>query len=196
MSAFENPDGHLSAVTCFTPGAAITTLAGKQPVEALRPGMRVLTRDRGFQAVIWSGYRYVSARALNATPDLRPVLIRKGALGLGLPDRDLLVSPGHRMLSTAPEHRAATGETETLIEARALLGRPGITRTCPEHLCYIHLAFDHHEIILSENTWSESFHIGPMTASALPCDQKSQLTATFHDTNGQALARPCIPAAA
>ncbi|MDT8326628.1 MAG: Hint domain-containing protein [Roseovarius sp.] len=196
MSDFSRPKTQASAVTCFTQGTAITTLAGKRPVETLRPGMRVLTRDRGFQPVIWSGRRCIEAQELAATPDLCPVLIHKGALGSGLPERDLLVSPGHRMLSTDPAHRAPTGETETLIEARALLGRPGITRARPAQLCYIHLAFDHHEIILSENTWSESFHIGPVTALALSSDHRSHLLATCPAPNGQPLARTCIPASA
>lgn len=196
MSDFSRPKTQASAVTCFTPGTAITTLTGKHPVETLRPGMRVLTRDRGFQPVIWSGRRCIEAHDLAASPDLCPVLIRKGALGSSLPERDLVVSPRHRMLTTAPEHHALTGETEALIEARALLGQAGITRVAPSRLCYVHLAFDHHEIILSENTWSESFHIGPAKALTLLSDQQSQVLKAFPCPEGQTLARTCVDTAA
>ena len=89
------------------------------------------------------------------------------------------MSPRHRMLTTAPEHRALTGETEALIEARALLGQPGITSVAPSRLCYVQLAFDHHEIILSENTWSESFYIGPAKALTLLSDQQSEILKAF-----------------
>ena len=70
MSDLSRPQNQISAVTCFTPGTAITTLKGKRPVETLRPGMRVLMRDRGFRPVIWSGRRCLEAQDLAESPDL------------------------------------------------------------------------------------------------------------------------------
>lgn len=135
MSDSSRPKNQVSAVTCLIPGTAITTLSDKHPVETLRPGMRVLTRDRGFQPVIWSGRRCLEAQDLAESPDLCPFLIRKGTLGSHLPERDLVVSPRQRMLTKAAQHRALTGETDALIEARALLGQPGSSEPHEPPMC-------------------------------------------------------------
>ncbi|MGO4914152.1 Hint domain-containing protein [Pseudogemmobacter sp. W21_MBD1_M6] len=42
---------NIEAMTGFTAGTMITTLDGLIPVEWLRAGDRILTRDRGFQPV-------------------------------------------------------------------------------------------------------------------------------------------------
>ena len=78
------------AVPCFTRGTLIKTDQGERPIEELAAGDMVLTMDHGYQPIRWIGS---SKRA--ATGDLAPILIRKGALGN---DRDLRVSPQHRML--------------------------------------------------------------------------------------------------
>ncbi|WP_444870345.1 Hint domain-containing protein [Rhodobacter capsulatus] len=67
-------------VICFTPGTLIDTPAGPRPVEALRPGDRVSTRDDGAQEILWIGSRRMSGARLYALPHLRPV--RLGAVRL------------------------------------------------------------------------------------------------------------------
>ncbi|MCZ7676945.1 MAG: Hint domain-containing protein [Roseovarius sp.] len=149
-------------INCFTPGTLITTRAGKRPVEALRPGDRILTRDRGFQPLLWRGMRLADLPRLDARA--RPVLIRAGAPGPGQPERDLIVSPRHHLLSTDPGLLRDTGEPEVLVEAQALIGRPGIGQVAPARMVYAHLLMEQHEIILAENCWTESFCL---TRSAL-----------------------------
>ena len=80
----------LEDFVCFTRGTLIKTDQGERPIEELAAGDMVLTMDHGYQPIRWIGS---SKRA--ATGDLAPILIRKGALGN---DRDLRVSPQHRML--------------------------------------------------------------------------------------------------
>ncbi|WP_111733545.1 Hint domain-containing protein [Roseovarius amoyensis] len=145
------------AINCFTPGTLITTRAGKCPVEKLRPGDKLLTRDHGFQPLLWCGMR--RADPSHAGPGAWPVLIRAGALGPGQPERDMIVSPGHRLLSTDPDFVRATGEPEALIAAQALTARLGIQRIMPEPTVYLHLLLDRHEVILAENSWTESFRL-------------------------------------
>ena len=77
-------------VACFTSGTLIKTQQGDMPIEALCEGDMVLTMDRGYQPIRWIGSFKRSAQG-----DLAPILVRKGALGN---DRDLRVSPQHRML--------------------------------------------------------------------------------------------------
>ncbi len=57
-----------SLVPCFTPGTRIVTERGNIPVEALRLGDRVLTRDNAFQPVVWIGRKSLSRRRLAQTP--------------------------------------------------------------------------------------------------------------------------------
>jgi len=134
-------------------------------VEDLAPGDLLLTRDRGFQPLLWRGMR--RSRIPASGSDAAPVLINADALGNGQPERDLIVSPCHRLLSTDPELLAGTGEPEVLLEARTLAGRPGIGRICRDVVTYVHLLMAQHEVILAENAWSESFLLTPASAEAL-----------------------------
>lgn len=163
QQSLTNPKGHKRPVTCFTPGTAITTLYGKRLVEDLKQGDRILTRDRGFQPLLWAGRRELSVAAVVHDESLCPVRIKAGTLGPSLPDRDLDVSPGHRLLTTDKTLMDSLGESECLIEARDLLGKPGIKKAPARPITYIHLLFDQHELILSDNTWSESYHLSEST---------------------------------
>jgi len=194
------PDEQVAkAITCFTPGTAITTLRGKCPVENLKQGDKVLTRDRGFQPLIWTGRRKLTSASLDWAPDLQPVRIKTHSLGRGLPDRDVIVSPKHRILTTDKGLLASVGDTEGLIEARALLGTPGIETLPVRHLTYIHLLFEQHELILSDNMWSESFHLCKSTINLLLTCQHAGLhallngmRATESTNHAQPLARKCV----
>lgn len=186
------------AVTCFTPDTLIITLNGCRPVQDLRPGDRALTRDNGFQPVVWTGQRVYNH--LNNCPDqmAAPVLIRANAFALGLPERDMLVSPEHRFLTTDPAHLSPTRETEALIEARSLIGRPGIERARRQSVTYIHILFERHEVILSENAWSESFQLTEANAWALTQDRDIHPLPHFASADHlgmilQGPARTCLP---
>ena len=85
-------------VSCFTPGTRITTARGPVAVETLAVGERVVTRDHGLQAIRWIGGKHLDGALLAGNPALQPVLIQRGALGPGAPERDMMVSPQHRML--------------------------------------------------------------------------------------------------
>ena len=173
-------------VPCFTPGTMVTTLGGKRAVETVRPGDKLLTRDRGFQPVVWRGMR--RAALSNAPRDAAPVRIRAGALGPGQPERDMVVSPGHRVLSTDPDLLRSLGEPEALIEARALTGLPGVDRPVVAAVGYVHLLLEKHEVILTENTWTESLRL---TTRLL-----RELSAAGAEGVGTSLARPGDRAAA
>lgn len=186
------------AITCFTPGTRIATKTGLVPVEKITVGDRVLTRDCGFQPVRWVGQRTVGCTNLRSTSHALPVLIRADALGPGQPERDMIVSPRHRLLTTDIVHLDLAGESEALIEAGALVGRPGIMCVLPHELSYIHILFDHHEVVLSDNLWSESFHLSTPTVTALLKDQSTAIEEIFPRIKVrtqaplQETARPCL----
>ena len=80
------------AVDCFTRGTLITTDKGEVAIEDLRAGDMVLTMDAGYQAIQWIGSKKVSGHQMGTNPKLRPIRISAGAMGLNLPQQDLVVS--------------------------------------------------------------------------------------------------------
>lgn len=168
-------------IACFTPGSMILTEAGEVPVEKLAVGDRVLTRDNGFQDVRWLARRDLSPDDLRANARFGPVRIAKGALGGGLPERDLIVSPQHRMLIAGARAELLFGDREVLVAAAHLVGLPGITRIQSGGISYIHFLFDQHEIVRADGAWSESFQPGERTMAGLGAAQRDELLALFPD---------------
>jgi Ca2+-binding RTX toxin-like protein len=166
-------------IPCFTPGALIATDLGEVRVEQLRVGDRVLTRDNGYQAIRWIGRRELTAAELQARSEFQPIRIRRGALGLNLPDRDLTVSPQHRMLVTGSRAELLFGETEVLVAAAHLEGRRGVERQEVEAVSYLHILFDQHEIIRANGAWTESFQPGEMTLAGMEDGPRDEVLSLF-----------------
>lgn len=160
---------------CFAAGTAIATATGQRPVELLRPGDLVVTRDHGLQPLRWSTARRVRAWGAGA-----PVRIRAGALGPGQPARDLWLSQQHRLLLRSRIARRMTGHEEVLIAAKRLCGFEGIELAPqPGSVSYCHLAFDRHEIVLAEGLAAESLFLGDEALRMLEPDQIAELAQIF-----------------
>ena len=111
---------------CFVSGTQIVTSRGRINIENLRVGDLVLTMDSGFQPIRWMGSRKLDAIDLRVHAKFRPIRIRAGALGDGLPDQDLLVSPQHRILVRSKIALNMFGREEVLAAAKQLLLIEGI----------------------------------------------------------------------
>ncbi|WP_319823574.1 Hint domain-containing protein [Thalassovita sp.] len=168
-------------VPCFTPTTLIKTQRGEVPAGLLREGDRVLTRDNGFQQIRWTGQRALTAAELDAAPNLRPVLIRKDALGIGVPERDTMVSPQHRMLISGADTALWFGEPEVFVPASALLQRAGIRTPRAPGVTYVHFMFDRHQVVMGDGAWSESFQPGDMTLAGMDAQQRGELFTLFPD---------------
>ena len=166
-------------IPCFTPGTRIATPRGEVAVEALRAGDRVITRDNGLQEVRWVGARALDAAEVTAAPHLCPVLIRAGALGRGLPERDMLVSPQHRVLLTSERAALYFGEREVLAAATHLTGMAGIDAMQPMGVRYIHFMCDRHEVVLSDGAWTESFQPGEQVLDGMGAAARDEIVALF-----------------
>ena len=191
--------GILAQVPCFTPGCLIATGRGECPVEDLRPGDRVVTRDNGLQRVLWTGGSDFGWRDLGLLPMLRPVLIREGALGDGLPERDLLLSPNHRLLVRS-RGDGPTASAEALVAVRDLVGRPGVEVVAPAAVRYLQVLFARHEAILADGVWTESFQAVAAALEAMPAAARSAVGAVLPDLGdadgaGPAPVRPEISGA-
>lgn len=163
-------------VICFAPATRIATPDGPRPIESLRPGDRVLTRDNGPQPVLWTGFRRMSGARLYAMPHLRPIRFRSGALGQGRPEGDLLVSPRHRMMVKGPAARALFNTTEVLVAAQDLIdNRAVLVDTVLREITYIHLLLERHEVIWANGLETESFHPAQASLDSIEPDQRAGL---------------------
>lgn len=172
-------DAEHTGVTCFTEGSLVTTDRGQIRVEDLRPGDQVLTRDAGYEPVVWVGRRSLSAAELARQPSLRPVRIAAGALGPDSPSRDMRVSPQHRLLVAGPRVELLVGEPEVLVPALMLVGRPGITRAVEGPVTYIHFMCAEHQVVMVDGCWSETFQPGTHSVADLASDQRAELLRVF-----------------
>lgn len=182
----------MQVTPCFTPGTLIATDRGARPVEELRRGDRVVTRDNGLKRITWTGRRSFGYRDILEAEELRPVLIRAGALGGGFPDRDMVVSPGHRFLVTPRQRLFTQVREETLVAAGALVGRPGIERARCLGVSYLHILMNQHEVVLADGAWTESFHPDDRIVRALAPKERQEILILFPEiaTMGAALRFP------
>ncbi|SEP56658.1 Hint domain-containing protein [Thalassovita taeanensis] len=174
--AFQNIE---NVIPCFTPGTTIATPRGERLVEELREGDRIITRDNGIQEIRWVGARQMTGLELARAPHLKPVLIRAGALGNDLPERDMLVSPNHRMLVNNDKAALYFEEREVLAAAKHLIGGAGIQEVNVVSTTYIHFMFDQHEVVLSNGAWTESFQPGDYTLAGIGNAQRNEILELF-----------------
>lgn len=167
-------------VMCFGPDTRIVTLQGELRAADLAVGDKVLTLDSGYQPIRWIGRRTLSARDLALSPKLRPIRIRAGALGKGMPESDLIVSPQHRVLVRGPVPERMFGAREILAAAKQLLELDGIEVAQDlTQIDYIHFLFDKHEIVWSNGAPTESLFTGPEALKAIHPDQIAEIFAIF-----------------
>ena len=168
-----------NVVPCFTPGTIVLTSKGEIKVEDLKAGDKVVTRDNGLQEIRWIGTKLLTGRALLESPHLRPVLIRKGALGNGLPERDMMVSPNHRMLVANDRTTLLFEEREVLVAAKHLVNNKSVQQVDTVGTSYIHFMFDNHEVVLGDGTWTESFQPGDYSLKGIGNSQRNEIFELF-----------------
>ena len=143
----------LGLVACFAVGTRIATPGGWVDVDALAIGDLVTVLSGAARAVKWIGRRDY------ATPHrgIAPVRIAAGALGDGVPARDLYVSPMHAMYLDG-----------MLIPAGELVNGASIARAWEmTPVQYRHVELDCHDIIFAEGAATESF---------VDCDSREMFT--------------------
>jgi hypothetical protein len=179
---FTQTEPNAGFVTCFTTSTRIETERGPMPVEDVTEGVPVLTSDGTCKPVRKILRRTLCRHELRDHPKLCPVRIRAGALGAGLPVRDLLVSRQHRMLVASPIVERMFETSAVLVAAVKLTHLPGISLEPPERAIeYIHLIFDAHEVIYAEGAPSESFFLGAEALKTLPAESLREVIAIFPD---------------
>ena len=135
-----------TALYCFGAGTAIATPHGEVAVERLAIGDTVTTADGGTARVRWIGLQTVAALP-DPTGRRRPVLIQAGALGQGMPARDLRITADHALALDGVLVNAGAlvnGSTIRLVDAK------------PAEVFY-HVECEAHELVLAEGVAAETF---------------------------------------
>ena len=134
-------------VACYCPGTLIMTDRGEQPVEALAIGDAVTTASGQRRPIKWIGRRSYTGRELAGRKHLLPIRIAAGALGDGLPHRDLRISPLHAMLLDG-----VLVPAWLLVNGTSIIQESGCRR-----VDYIHIELETHDAIWAEGAASETF---------------------------------------
>lgn len=154
----------LSCPICFARQTLIATPTGARPIETLQTGDLIMVQGAAPCPIRWIGSTRSGPQELHHLPRLRPVRIRAGALGAGLPLRDLVVSRQHRLLWPP----AAPPDSAHLVAAIHLTGLPGVAidETVSE-VEYFHILLDRHHLVFAEGAMAESLHLGPQALRSL-----------------------------
>lgn len=131
---------------CYLAGTHILTDRGEVPVEKLRVGDLLVTPHgpEECMAIRWIGRQHLEGACVAYG---QPVLIRMGALGSGIPHKDLRVSGDHCLFLDG-----------NLVPARLLVNNSTIV--VESHhviLDYINIEFDRHTILIAEGIEAESY---------------------------------------
>jgi len=134
---------------CFASGTSIATPDGERLVEDLRIGDAILSAERKAITVKW--VRRQTVWTLFGPPErLLPVRVRAGALGDGLPERDLVLTADHALLIDG-----------LLINAGALVNGGSIDYVplseLGESYTVFHIETENHDVILAEGTPAETY---------------------------------------
>ncbi|MDD2795921.1 NF038122 family metalloprotease [Acidocella sp.] len=134
-------------VLCFAAGTRIATPEGEAAVESLAIGDEVLSLFKGRQRVKWIGVSHYDGRFLTGNHLMLPVCINAGALGDGVPERALWVSPGHGILAG-----------DGLVPAWRLVNGVSVTQAqSVERVSYYHIELAAHDVVFAQNCPAESY---------------------------------------
>lgn len=143
----EQPD---SAITIFE-GARIATPIGEICIEDLRSGDIVCT-ENGNKPIAAILKQNIGALENLSVPAQWPVLIAAGALGFGLPKRDVLFHKAQQILLHHERVQLAFGEDAILIDAASLskVFKGVFRKTLHGHASCYQILFEDQEIIFAE----------------------------------------------
>ncbi|MEL6408869.1 MAG: Hint domain-containing protein [Pseudomonadota bacterium] len=149
-------------------GTRIATASGAlKPVEELRSGDVILTRDDGPQKIAWIGQSTV-----RAVGEFAPIRIQAGAMNN---EADLLLSPDHRLFVYQRSDAVGAGRSEILVRARHLVDGDTVMQDSGGFIEYYQLLFERHQIVYAEGIAVETLFVDPRTRAALPAELGASL---------------------
>ncbi|MGB0902298.1 Hint domain-containing protein [Halocynthiibacter sp.] len=165
---------------CFTADTLITTMNGPVAAAKVKPGDLLLCQDGVYRPVRWVGLRTFGSTSEPMAENCRPICISAGALGQGMPERDLLVSRQHRILLRSEIAQSMFGCDELLLAAVKLLALPGVEELAwLDTVTYVHFLMDGHQIIYAEGIAAETLLLGEQAQKAMSPDALVEVLMIF-----------------
>ncbi|WP_238363839.1 Hint domain-containing protein [Mesobacterium pallidum] len=148
----------------------VETEQGFRPVGALRPGMRLVTRDGPPEPLRWIGRADMSGTGGQA-----PMRLATAAPGAR---QRMHLGPAHGVLVGGPAPRILFDEPEVLLPAR-FLPAPVARQVPTRRVAYHQLMFDRHVLVNCGGIWVESFYPGGASLAALGQAARTQIAHVF-----------------
>jgi hypothetical protein len=139
------PSTNPTPPVCFASGTLIRTARGEVAVEELSVGDEAVTASGAVRPIVWIGHRRIE----RLSRDERPVRVMAGAFGDGLPERDLVLSPGHAVCVGVVE--------EAFVPIIELVNGATIVREDVSEVTYWHVELESHDVLLAEGLPCESY---------------------------------------
>jgi hypothetical protein len=145
-----------TAPPCFAAQTLIATPSGALRAGDLGPGAMVTLAGGGAASV-----RLVLRRTRRfgrGPHPHKPIEIKAGAFGPGVPSARLVLSPQHRVALTGPLVRKLAGQDAVLARCKAMTERPGCrVMRGARAVTYVSLMLDRHDVVLAEGLPVESY---------------------------------------
>ncbi len=150
-----------SAFAALARGTLLATEEGPVAIEDMLPGMKVETRDEGFQTVEWVGtITLVPSQPAGQMP-LRLFRVPVDSFGPSRPMPDLMLAPHARLLHRSPRLRNVVSDDAALTPVTAFEDGQTVIRVAPVSAVSVyHLAFREHHILRANGLEIESYHPG------------------------------------
>jgi autotransporter passenger strand-loop-strand repeat protein len=146
-----NPDsGTGIAITndapCFLRGSLILTEQGEVPVQHLTIGQTVLTAACIAKPITWIGTGRVEVKRGQRSA-ATPVIVRRGALGNNVPNRDLHLTKGHALFVDG-----VLIPVEFLVNHRSI-----VWDDHAQTVAFFHIELDTHDVLVANGAPAESY---------------------------------------
>jgi len=173
-----------SAFSAFARGTIMATEEGPVAIEDLLPGMKIETRDSGFQALMWIGTIAIGPNIPLAHMQARLFRIPVDSFGPARPMPDLMLAPHARLLHRSAKLRGLVESETALTPITAFEDGYSVIRVAPASpVSVYHLAFRDHHILRANGLEIESFHPGDDIAGQFGADSLRLYMSLFPHVN-------------
>ncbi|MEL7115283.1 MAG: Hint domain-containing protein [Pseudomonadota bacterium] len=185
--------GFESAFAALARGTIIATEDGPIAIEDLVPGVKVETRDAGYQPLVWIGMTTIAPNMPLAHFPARLFRVPVDSFGPSRPMPDLMLAPHARLLHRSPKMREMFSYDSALTEITAFEDGYSVIRVAPASPVNVyHLAFRDHHVLRANGLEIESYHPGMDLTRQLGTDSLRQFMSFFPHLDSPADFGPLI----